>query len=829
MPTNRYPHLFLEGPSGSQPFTSPQQGGGKPKVKQQDPHTHAAFIEQRLKTAWDEAKSRQSAAHSTRAGIYLDFFSEPGFDLALKSLDVRRSKIRLLSVKTHDNGDDAGVTRATVYIPKSQSQFFLKKVHEYATEVNSQSKDEKPKNARLINSIGDIKATILESFWQDELSRLPDETPEWVEAWLSSEDLIISELFAVICQQLSIERGEGTLSFPERVVCLIRASRRQLQDLIELFDHIAEFRAAREVAAFFTSQDNNEQTQWIESLLDRCRYREHDRVAVLILDHGVNNGHKLLKPLLADNDCHTVDAAWSVSDHDGHGTLMAGTVAYGDLVELLQGNSEVWITHSLESAKILPPPPAINPKHLWGYRTSQGISLAEIQAPQRQRIICMAVASDDQTGRGRPSSWSGLIDELCSGYSDDTQRLIILSAGNVNDPQDWKTYPDSNKTVEVQDPAQSWNAVTVGAYTTKTLIRDTTLAGYKAVASVGSLSPFSCTSCTWPPRMWPIKPEILLEGGNVANTPTGSTLRSDDLELLSTFRDPQIAQFGTFNATSAAAAQGAWLAAKIQSAYPTAWPETIRALMVHSAEWTDAQRSSFLTGTNKAAYAKLARICGYGVPNLEQALYCASNSLTLIAQTTIQPFDKDQKNGRYISKEMHLYRLPWPRDVLLELGETPVHMRVTLSYFIEPSPGQVGWKDRYRYASHGLRFELNRPGENESQFVKRVNRKARDDEDSSESSTSESHWTLGAARDVGSIHSDIWEGNAAELASSNLVAIHPAVGWWRERHYLGRWQKETRYSLIVSIRLPSETIDIYTPIAVQLGVQTPILITVPVI
>jgi len=36
-------------------------------------------------------------------------------------------------------------------------------------------------------------------------------------------------------------------------------------------------------------------------------------------------------------------------------------------------------------------------------------------------------------------------------------------------------------------------------------------------------------------------------------------------------------------------------------------------------------------------------------------------------------------------------------------------MRITLSYFVEPSPGEVGWKDRYRYASHGLRFELNGP------------------------------------------------------------------------------------------------------------------------
>ena len=76
---------------------------------------------------------------------------------------------------------------------------------------------------------------------------------------------------------------------------------------------------------------------------------------------------------------------------------------------------------------------------------------------------------------------------------------------------------------------------------------------------------------------------------------------------------------------------------------------------------------------------------------------------------------------------MHLYRLPWPEDVLRDLGEISVRMRVTLSYFIEPSPGEVGWQDRYRYASHALRFELNGPGESEAESLQRVNRKARED------------------------------------------------------------------------------------------------------
>jgi hypothetical protein len=52
------------------------------------------------------------------------------------------------------------------------------------------------------------------------------------------------------------------------------------------------------------------------------------------------------------------------------------------------------------------------------------------------------------------------------------------------------------------------------------------------------------------------------------------------------------------------------------------------------------------------------------------------------------------------------------------------------------------------------------------------------------------------------------------------------VGWWRERHYLNKFNKQTRYSLIVSFMLPGQNIDIYTPVAVSLGVPVNITIAV---
>jgi hypothetical protein len=783
-------------------------------------------VNQKLQEAWTDAKNRQAVAHADRQGAYLEFVSEPGFDLYLKSLEARRSGIRLLNVKTEGIGANE-VTRATVYIPQSKSAFFIRKVAAYANEDNRPRADgtTTPRNANLINSIGDVRAAILESsFWQDAPARIPRENKDWVEAWLNSEDLAVFEAFRSLCAKLQIQLGQGKLSFPERTVVLILANRADLNALIEHSDHIAEFRAAREVATFFIEQENAEQVEWVDDLLERTEFENVNDIVILVLDHGVNNGHRMLEPILPDEDCHAVLPEWGTNDDHGHGTLMAGTAAFGDILGCLESHHNVVVRHGLESAKILPPPPEVNPKRLWGHFTSQGVSRAEIQAPHRKRIICMAVTCDDEPTRGRPSSWSGQIDEMASGYGDDVRRLIVLSAGNVR--EEWQAFPDSNITKEVHDPAQAWNALSVGAYTAKTLITDQTLEGFQAIAAAGGLSPFSSTSATWPHRKWPIKPDVLFEGGNVAIGPNNSILDTDDLKLLSTYRNPQIAQFAPFDATSVACAQAAWMAARIQTAYPNAWPETVRGLIVHSADWTENQKEMFLADESKGSYYRLAKICGYGVPNLERAMSCAANSLSLISQATTQPFCKHEAQSRYICKDMHLYRLPWPIGVLAGLGELTVKMRITLSYFIEPSPGEVGWKDRYRYPSHGLRFEVNGPGESEADFVRRINSKARDDDEHPGTAGAIDHWTIGEARNVGSIHSDTWTGTAAQLALSNLIAIHPSVGWWRERHHLNKFNKQTRYSLIVSFTLPGQNIDIYTPVAVSLGIPTNITVTV---
>ena len=144
-------------------------------------------------------------------------------------------------------------------------------------------------------------------------------------------------------------------------------------ELIESFDFIAEIRKAQEAESFWTSQYNGEQAEWVKDLLSRLHFHEDSNVYITILDTGVNKGHPLLSPVLADQDCHAVTPEWNVNDHKGHGTLMAGIGTYGNLKSALESNHPVEIISHLESVKILPNNGENDPD-LYGFITSQGVS-----------------------------------------------------------------------------------------------------------------------------------------------------------------------------------------------------------------------------------------------------------------------------------------------------------------------------------------------------------------------------------------------------------------------------------------------------------------------
>ena len=718
-------------------------------------------------------------------------------------------------------------TLATVFVPDGKLDHFENLVRDYLTGKRD-SAGRARDNRKLIDAIREIRVASLRALWTDadEVFPAADEEAFWWEVWLPvrGNRNAATNVFRERAEAQGMRVTPGEVTFLERTVLLAFASVGQMQRSIVTLNTIAELGRAKETADFFDSQRADEQREWLEDLLARIRHATCGEGIphVCLLDTGVNRGHRLIGPALAANDLHTVEPGWGVDDTNGHGTRMAGLALAGDLTPLLAGSSpkKLELDHRLESVKLLPNDGATgtDPLH-HAYLTAEAVARPEITAPFRSRVFGMAVTARDNRDQGRPSAWSAEIDSLAvdAGGDGANPRLMVVSAGNINDNKAWSRYPASNDTDSVHDPAQAWNALTVGAYTDLVHITEADASGYTPVASTGGLSPFSTTSLTWQ-QYSPLKPDVVLEGGNAAKDSMGAVWMPS-LSLLTTHHQPADRSFTTANATSAATALASRMAAQIMAEYHDLWPETVRALIVHSAEWTDAMKRASLPQNgdpSKQDYQRLIRRCGFGVPNLERALWSVANSLTMVVQESLHPFRREA--GKQPSlREMHLHNLPWPRDVLEVMGETEVEMRVTLSYFIEPNPSQRG-RSRYRYESHGLRFDVKRPLESIDNFRNRVNAAARDEEKGTRRSGDDPLWLIGKQnRHRGSLHGDVWRGSAAALASRGYIAVYPSLGWWKTRAAFERYNRAARYALIVSIRAPASNVDLYAEVANQIS------------
>jgi hypothetical protein len=807
---------LVQGGGEREIYTSPRRGSsGLPPARVRA--AHAAKLEralgQAIAGARQQLKERDPQFAEGEPGFYLDFEVPAEHQAAVDGLENRLKKIELVAV--HPLLEGSETVRATVFVPEAQADYFTNKVEQYRDEETDGGR---PRNQNLVARIEDVRLSALSSLFTDADDLLPEEgVLAWWEVWLRDGRL---PNFRTVASHLGITVKPHVVSFPERDVVLALADRATLARLVANTDAVAELRAPKDSPSFFLDMRPVDQADWAGDLVDRTLSPAALAPAVCVLDSGCTRGHPLISPGLEPGDQHAYDDAWGVGDSTfwtGHGTMMAGVALYGDLEAALATGDVIELTHRLETVKVLPPR-AENDPELYGAVTEVAMAKAEAAAPGRRRVFCMAVTSNVGLGRGRPSSWSAAVDKLCYGGGDQ-RRLMVLAAGNIRDPIVAAEYLDANDLAEAENPCQAWNALVVGAYTDKTAITHTDFASWDALAPAGDLSPASRTSNIWD-RQWPIRPDVVFEGGNFAHDGTNAAEAIDDLQLVTTHYQPNARLFDGFGDTSAAAALAANFSAGIMAERPELWVETVRGLIVHSAEWTPAMRAWFDAAGSQAQRAALLRRYGWGVPNLKRALLSASNDATLMVEDALLPFRKD--GSAIKTRDIHLHQLPWPGAELLALGDENVELRVTLSYYVEPNPGERGWTRRHRYASHALRFAVKRSLETTHQFRQRINRAAEaEEEGEAAAAAGADSWVLSTIRDRGSIHSDIWRGSAADLASRNAIGVFPVSGWWKEKPVLQRWDRSVRYSLLVSVRAPDAEIDLYTAIANQLAVEIP--------
>ncbi|MER3355574.1 MAG: S8 family peptidase [Hoeflea sp. D1-CHI-28] len=820
------PHISIEPLLTAHSYTAHQPTGGRTYARNRA--QHGARLSDGLVASFNAGDERRPSADEHPQGI------EPG-EGTFVTIELNASA-RELNIEKPDKGlrqsaagEDQNRRTMVLHLEdQSARDYLIERVDRYRSGPLTDGGN--PPLASEMEPIEDFLPTQLLDVWREEPAALPqaEGTQVWWGLWCW-ENFTDDVTDVAVALGMQVAPEDRWSAFPDIRIVPVYATRMQVQAMLDIGrPGLAEIGFATDDPAILVNLSGEEQDGLVNDLADRIQWPGADVPAVCLLDTGVNRGHPLIEPALAPEDVQALVEDWQGDDHydgQGHGTPMAGLALHGDLTGPLADHSTPALHHRLESVKFLPPVPrAADDPANYGAITQAAVSLAEERQPDRRRTICSATTNYLRRG-DRPTRWSAAIDEIAAGVDaaegeEPPRRLFVQSIGNIGHDDDWSSIEDVTRH-SGEDPAQAWNALTIGGLTLKNAIEPHDQGTWFPCADVGELSPYSRTSCDWPNSTTPVKPELVFEAGNRAVTALEDQVSDamPSLSLISTGKGGRGDALVPFHATSAATAQAARMAAQISAEHPNFWPETVRALMVHSARWTTPMIAEVASASGMTERSALRRKFGYGQPDLPRALASASNDLALFSQTYIQPFDRpgisrrdpNQRVGGITYGNAHYYDLPWPMQVLEQLENCPVKLRVTLSYFIEPYPLKGSMLDPARYRSFGLRFDLRRRRDTDEEFYGRFNSEFGERISGGES---DPNWDFGPKSvSAGSLHCDTWTGTAVELASRNQLAIYPVMGWWRDRPSQERYLDKARYALVVTLEAPEAGVDLQAHVA----------------
>ncbi|WP_281804831.1 S8 family peptidase [Methylocystis echinoides] len=504
----------------------------------------------------------------------------------------------------------------------------------------------KPHHFNFFEAQPSIGLTTVADLWvsQHPLPELDTEIP-W-EVWLQPAS---EPRFRETLEIMGL-KARRAIAFADVRVIGLSGTRRVFERLARGAS-IAQLRPASSLNSNIFQVPSGVQTAAVQAAARRITPAPQHSPAVCLLDTGVKADHPLLRTSIGYRGAV---GGGGLDDWDGHGTQMAGIALFENLPEIVAERTPVQLTIGIESLSVQPPPGVVVGANLPAERVRQAVDSVEA-AINRTRTFCFAMNAPDEPDDGGPSSLSSEVDELAFDVAG--PRLFCVSAGNLTGTAAAGDYAALNETTGILSPAQAWNALTVAACTDLVSVPET----HQPVASEGDLCPWSRTAVNWERRHKPpSKPDVVFEGGNqmidIVSAAIGPHV---DLCLLTTSSD-SAAPLTLTGQTSAATAAVAGLCAKLQAEYPMLWPETIRGLVIHSCEHTEAMRAratavARLRGSYQQAI--LERF-GYGRPDRRRAMENAEDALTLITQCSLRPLRLNDDGNRAILGQMRYHTLP---------------------------------------------------------------------------------------------------------------------------------------------------------------------------
>lgn len=802
-------------------YDSPQRGSRSAPVPSPDPRSHRDALLKQLETIEREVGTRAATTRDELASREIVAVRPaPGSILTPDQLDSTRGDVRLIGTDPH-----TGVV--LLDSPSPKLDYLREKIDAFGDDAQIITRTDKNGNVigtmraseRAVAPIGTVglagvgdrsgphlRAESLiddRSYWFEVACRGGYRRP--LEDAQSSRTQISRQLHRMGCVSTFDE-----FVAPEQIYFFLRLTKAQLASLTVATDCIFDVELSPpELRDLRLLED--------VSMPDVRAFDleppKPDAPSIVILDTGISTSHPLLAPAILSSTTAGPEIP-SPEDTFGHGTKMAGVALYRDLGAAIE-DGESAAPHWIQSARLLVAPgqgtAADENYEKWPVLTLGAVRSAEdADSRTRNRVFALAVTRNMQDPPldelSAPTLWSHAIDQIA--FHNGLGRLLVVSAGNAR-YQQWlalaEQHPQLQLSEKIHQPAQAANALTVGALTHRVrLPPDPAYAEAHVVAqNPGGVSPFTSTGVLG--SEWPVKPDVMLEGGNLALTGSLPDASVPTLSALTTSHRHTAGQpLGLIAMTSEATARAARLAAEVWSLEPTLRPESVRGLLVHSASWTPEMERQFTSEADRFA------ACGYGAPDEAFAKECANDRATIIVEDELPnsvveevpkkkppKLAKTKKTEPRLRRKVLLFRLPLSNELLGD-DDSDVELRVTLSYFAEPNKFR-------RRVFHGLdlKWDMQGPQESEDEFLERINElyreKGADGKRRRKSKTKSFDWDVGIQmRSRGTVQSDRWHGKMSDLVGDKLIAIVPVLGWWDQRRELR--QNRQRFSLVVTVR-----------------------------
>lgn len=508
-----------------------------------------------------------------------------------------------------------------------------------------------------------------------------------------------------------------------------------------------------------------------------------DAPIIGIIDSGIS-----ANPLLAQAtvDSFGVPAELGHADIHGHGTRVAGIAIYGDVSERIAERAFA-APFRLLSVRV------VNDKGRFDDLSSITDQMQKaIRALHARgcRIINISLGDAEKIpyADGRVSAWASTLDDLARILD----VLIIVSAGNSKGAPSapWGTIPDGVVTLyprylfepanRVIDPAMAACVLTVGSVAHSNGLRNDPYDGADIRPITARDHPTPITR-TGPGTGGAVKPELIDYGGTAVfsgmaqRLMTGANWESAGIiTLRAKYLD---GLFEASTGTSMAAPRVAFKAALLLRRFPTASANLLRALLATCADVPEST-VELLDGV---ADNSVSRCCGYGIPDVERALFSQEKRVIRYADRDNLEID-----------QFALYEVPIPDDFRRVKGDRQI--RVTLAF--DPPVRHT----RLEYLGVRMNFRLIR-GLTPEEVYEHYRWREEGEEWPDLPEKHKCKLTPGyKARSVGTLQSATFrmKKNVDHYGDTYYLAI------FADRRWAGEDVKQQRYSAIVELLHPGE-------------------------